>query len=313
MTNISYSLSPKLREELESIEHARRELMLVPLTNHEEIEQRWKGMINKLYYSLALTGNPLRKSEMIKLLSSPPKKKMEKVELEVFKYKYGIDHIAHTWTNAKKTVRVADIMILYDISCYGKLRYGQTELQRLLDYLDTTGDSPVVKAAIATLEIVRIRPFTDGNGRIARLVGNLFLAKHAHNMRGFVSPEKYWLENMIAFREASRIAQSASSATIWVEFFAQSIRATLTELLGEITNISSISKDNINRSFIYLTDRQKRILTLLDQPNISVSNKLIQDVFSVSQITASRDLTKLSLLGLLYKHGKGRSIRYTKV
>jgi len=36
-------------------------------------------------------------------------------------------------------------------------------------------------------------------------------------------------------------------------------------------------------------------------------------MFKVSQITASRDLSKLGALGLLFIHGKGRSVYYTKI
>ena len=61
-----------------------------------------------------------------------------------------------------------------------------------------------------------------------------------------------------------------------------------------------------------LTIRQKEILYLLEKPETPITNKQIQQVFKVSQITASRDLARLSIVGLLLPHGKGRATYYTK-
>ncbi len=46
---------------------------------------------------------------------------------------------------------------------------------------------------------------------------------------------------------------------------------------------------------------------------MTITNKKVQKLFKVSQITASRDLAKLASVGLLFTHGKGRSVYYTKV
>lgn len=65
--------------------------------------------------------------------------------------------------------------------------------------------------------------------------------------------------------------------------------------------------------FFELNDRQKSILNMLDQPTASITNRLTQKAYKVSQITASRDLAKLTTLGFLFSHGKGRSVYYTRV
>ena len=55
----------------------------------------------------------------------------------------------------------------------------------------------------------------------------------------------------------------------------------------------------ISSSFWDLNERQKVILGILDQPGVSITNKTVQKRFKISQITASRDLSKLAILGLL--------------
>jgi len=61
-----------------------------------------------------------------------------------------------------------------------------------------------------------------------------------------------------------------------------------------------------------LNDRQNKILERLENPNLKITNKDVQKMFGVSQITASRDLSKMANLGILLPHGKGRSVFYTK-
>jgi len=73
------------------------------------------------------------------------------------------------------------------------------------------------------------------------------------------------------------------------------------------------SQDNLPSSFWKLNGRQQSILSVLENPGEKITNKDVQKKFGVSQITASRDLSHLTTLGLLLAHGKGRSVYYTKV
>jgi predicted HTH transcriptional regulator len=79
-----------------------------------------------------------------------------------------------------------------------------------------------------------------------------------------------------------------------------------------IKEIKSLAYVGSNPPTYQLSLRQKQILSLAEPPNTLVSNKLVQDTFRISQITASRDLAKLASLGLLIPHGHGRSTSYSK-
>jgi predicted HTH transcriptional regulator len=70
---------------------------------------------------------------------------------------------------------------------------------------------------------------------------------------------------------------------------------------------------NVPQSFFHLTDRQKEIVVMMDRPQSSVTNRQVQKEFGISQITASRDLARLTTLGILYPQGRGRSVHYTKL
>ena len=100
----------------------------------------------------------------------------------------------------------------------------------------------------------------------------------------------------------------------------------ITKLFGYFINAVAIESDKILRkirkrefitilpeSYYDLTQRQREILSVLEQPGAQISNKTVQKRFLVSQITSFRDLSKLSSLGILFVHGKGRSVYYTRV
>lgn len=54
------------------------------------------------------------------------------------------------------------------------------EIQSLVQFLSSTGVHPVIRAAEAHIEMVRIHPFGDGNGRAARLVQNYCLEERSY-------------------------------------------------------------------------------------------------------------------------------------
>lgn len=78
--------------------------------------------------------------------------------------------------------------------------------------------------------------------------------------------------------------------------------------------LKSIStQDNVKANSLWkLNDRQKKILDIMENPELKITNKIVQKQFGISQITASRDLAKMVNLGVLLPHGKGRSVFYTK-
>ncbi|MFV0275852.1 MAG: Fic family protein [Parahaliea sp.] len=52
------------------------------------------------------------------------------------------------------------------------------ETSRLLDWLNTaSNEPPLLKAGLGHLWFVTLHPFDDGNGRIARAIGDLLLAR----------------------------------------------------------------------------------------------------------------------------------------
>jgi Fic family protein len=239
-------------------------------------------------------------------------KNLDEKQEEILKYKTALDYLNQEWLVNPKNVTLRDLLSLYDIFGKGSLNGPSSNLQDLLDYIQAHRENPIIQSGVAFLGIERTTPFTTGNSRFARLLAYLFLYKDGYDVKGLIQFDKKWAEDLSLLNDALRVGLSAASITIWLEFYAQSIIENLRATLEEIgkTKDYNIGLDN---SLWEINDRQKEILNLLEQPNTTITNRKVTKRFKISQITASRDLSKLATLGLLFPHGKGRSVYYTKV
>lgn len=315
MISLSYNLSPLLKDRLERADSFRKEILLTSIPPSLKLKIQWDTLVNRIYHSLSLSNSDITKSEIIKVLTSygTDSTKISNPNLQsIINYKKAFDNIYHNWLISRKNVTLKDILILYDTFCRGDLIIPAPSFQETLDYIQAREDHPIIQAGLASIGILKIRPFSDDNEKFSRLISYLFFYKYGYDVRGFLEPEEVWIDNKEAYFDSIKIGVNATSVTIWLEFFANSVALALESVYKSIKSESSDSWDRSDSSS-KLNDRQKNILSLIDQPGSTVTNRKVQKKFSVSQITASRDLSKLTSLGLLFHHGKGRSVYYTRV
>lgn len=312
MLNISYTLSPRLKENLYNIERLRRQILLTPLTPKTKLKLRWEAMLKRTYSSLKLSGNSLKKTEMVKLLAETAHKKIGIEEQEVLKYKAALNYISQNWLGSENPINSQAVIELYRKIGSGRLEVKEKDLQYLLDYLQARPENPIIQAGIVNIEIEKMRPFSKGNKLISHLASLLFLYKFGYDFRGFLAYETEWLENSINFKENYERALNSTNLTLWLEYFASCILRQA-QLITQTLEKPTAQTLELRESFWRLNERQKSILSFLDSPQVTITNRQIQKRFKTSQITASRDLAKLTNLGFLFSHGKGRSIYYTKI
>jgi Fic family protein len=317
MTILAYNLSSKIKDNLQKIEVLRRQILLLPVPPKTALRLRWEASLQRTYWSLVLGGNPLSKTDIIKLLSTQSKKRLTSEQKEVVNYKKTLDYIKEDWLVSSRTVSLTTIKKLYDLACKPTLgtstraNVNQKKLQPFIDYLQAGKESPIIQAGIAQISTINADAFGDGNGSIARLVPYLYLYKHGYDFRGLLVLDEYLRKDLISLKQAIESVGKNKNLTLWLEYFTHGV---LTQLGSAYKAASSLKfQTDLPAAFWKLNDRQIDILNSLEQPGAKITNMKVQGKYKVSQITASRDLSKLVKLGLLFSHGKGRSAHYTKV
>ena len=319
MANLSYNYSPNLAGYLAKIKSLRSAILLKTISPRLENRLRWEAILSRTYWSLVLAGNSLNKQEMGRLLAAKTRHRLTKQQKDVVNYKKALDHISEDWLVTTRPVTRASVKRLFDIGCREtaegaserSFRAAKKELVTFLDYLEHGSENPVVQAGIAQIQMIEIAPFLEGNGRVARLIPYLYLYKYGQDFRGLLVFDEFLRRDLTMLKEAIESVKKNKNMTLWLEYFAFGVVKQLEKTLKNMSDPKFST--GLPTSAWRLHSRQKEIVALLANPEQRITNKDVQKMFKVSQITASRDLAKLVKLGLLFSRGKGRSTYYIKV
>ena len=316
---LSYTISSNLRKTLSVIEPIRRSIILTPLSPQAELKLHWEATVERTYATARLTEIPMQKTELTSILQKTETKTKQAWAQEVVDIKRVMDTLRWEWT-ANETPLTVNTLINLWLQLYDHRLSKPTSqtiesmkpgIKHVLDYIQAKQGETIVDAAIAHIELLSFSKLPNDYGRLARVASYLFLYKNGYDFRKLLVLETWLLEDKKTYESIAQESLKLGNVTTWLEYFAQLILKAAESIQYRITTTKIQSKTGAH--IWELTDRQREILTILEAPDNTQTNKKVQKRFAVSQITASRDLAKLATLGLIYPHGKGRSIYYTKI
>jgi Fic family protein len=159
---------------------------------------------------------------------------------------------------------------------------------------------------------VVLHPFEDGNGRIARAISDLFLARGEKSSLRFYSMSSQIKKNRNSYYDIlERTEKSSPDITDWLIWFLDNLLLAIQnsdQLMHSILFKAKFWEHNKN---IVLGKRQVKILNkLLDGFQGHLTAKKWAALCKCSHDTANRDIQELCSKGILKKEGDGRSTRY---
>jgi len=192
--------------------------------------------------------------------------------------------------------------------------YIDKEMCILLEWFNSTENiEPLIKAAIAHLWFITIHPFEDGNGRIARALTDLLLARaDGVSQRFYSMSSQIRVERKSYYEILEKTQQGNLDITNWIKWFLNC----LLDALGtsNITLEKVIQKHKFwNRNSILIqNERQKLMLNkLLDRFEGKLTSSKWAKITKCSPDTALRDIQDLIKKGILRKEmAGGRSTNY---
>ncbi|MGB9883368.1 MAG: Fic family protein, partial [Microgenomates group bacterium] len=173
---------------------------------------------------------------------------------------------------------------------------------------------PVLKAGIAHHELVRIHPFIDGNGRVARVLATLILFLGGYDIRRFFSLEEYYDKDAASYYHNLQKA-SSGDLTAWLEYFTFGAAVEFEKIKEKVLKISKDVKlkEKFGGQQIFLTERQMKLVEYIQEVGY-IQNPMFKELFpQISEDTVLRDLQDLIKKGLIKKVGSTKAARYVMV
>jgi Fic family protein len=189
------------------------------------------------------------------------------------------------------------------------------EMAAFLDWFENgPAIDPVLKAAIAHLWFVTIHPFDDGNGRIARAIADMALARSENSPQRFYSMSAQIRVERKGYYDILETTQKGDlDITGWLRWF-------LACLDHAFAGAGTVLENVIRKARFWevldgekLNDRQRAMLNrLLDGFEGKLTSSKWAIITKTSQDTASRDINDLVARGILRKdEAGGRSTSYS--
>ncbi|MGM9804687.1 MAG: Fic family protein [Muribaculaceae bacterium] len=206
-------------------------------------------------------------------------------QIEVGKYRTHDEHIVSGMFGREKVHYVAP-----------SPERVEGEMRRFLDWFDCDEQvSSVIRSAIAHFWFVSIHPFEDGNGRMARIISDMLLARgekseyRFYNISSQINKDKKHYYDIL-----ERMQRGDGDITEWLVWYMQKLVDALDEAESTINTILNKSIFWQNASSVPMTARQMEILNrFLDGYEAKITSKSWASLANCSKDTAIRDLQDL--------------------
>lgn len=184
----------------------------------------------------------------------------------------------------------------------------KAEMDLFLDWFNNNNQlDPVFKAAIAHFWFIIIHPFDDGNGRIARAISDMLLARAESSGERFYSMSSQILvERKRYYKVLQKVQHSSGNIIEWIEWFLTCLKNAM--LATQNTTQSILRKAEFWKLHenTQINERQRTILNMLfDGFEGKLQSSKWAKINNVSADTALRDIKDLIAKGILQETNEG--------
>jgi len=338
----NYIITNDILNSIAGIEAMRAQAARARIMPERAIELHYRATVEKIHSSTSIEGNPLTLKQVDAVLKDRGVTRRQYAEIEVRNYKNALDYIDKAKQRGS-VLTYEDVLGLHGLAMKGllpeektgvlrpgpvyiidqdeKLKYtgpgakaAQKKLKELVDWVNTAGAEvhPCIVSAMLHYQLASIHPFSDGNGRTARLATMLYLGLQDYDFNGSIVLDSYYARERSEYYAALHDCQGekyreGQDLTPWVTYFIAGFHSSAKVLLAEIAILSAfeplVDKKQIDRYEMDL------LLYAVQFGSVSLS-EAAQTMPDVSRRTLQRKLKRLADSGYLTKAGAARNIRY---
>ena len=189
------------------------------------------------------------------------------------------------------------------------------ELTRFLTWVNTadTSEPALIRAGLGHLWFVTLHPFDDGNGRMARAIGDLLLTRADGSSQRFYSLSAQIQRERKAYYDIlERTQKGTLDVTEWLLWFLRMLDEAVRHAHHTLDTVLEKSRFWLRVQGISLNERQVKVLNrVLDGFEGKLTSSKWAALAKCSPDTALRDITDLLELNVLQRSGaSGRSTSY---
>jgi len=339
-----FTITPEINNRVAEMARIKEVVNKSRILPEQEITLRYRAKVDAIHSSTSIEGNLLNKRQVQLVISGKSVRASERMITEAINYKNALDWLEKRSRKTKK-ISFDDILSLHRLTLrqllpeekVGNFRKGEifivdvingkdvvryigpkgyqirSLLEGLLTWLYNSKNNlhPILKAGIFHYEFVSIHPFSDGNGRVTRLLTLLYLWLNDYAFKKVLVPDVYYLQNRLAYYDALNRApvydvRHEIDITPWLDYFTKGFLAVARDLEAEITAFSL--KDS-GQTPVKLSETELLLVDFARQLG-RIDLKEAINIINVPRRTAQRWLARLVAKKILKKHGKGKSIYY---
>lgn len=188
------------------------------------------------------------------------------------------------------------------------------EMPAFLDWFNANAEiDPVLKAGLAHLWFVTIHPFDDGNGRIARAIADMALARSENSPQRFYSMSTQIRQERGDYYDMLEETQQGTlDITPWMEWFLGCLGRAIDGAQTTLRSVLAKARFWEATAGAAINARQRLVLNrLLDGFEGKLTTSKYAKLAKCSQDTALRDILPLVERGILVRNPEGgRSTSY---
>lgn len=337
-----FSYSHEIVNRLTRITASREVILHAHLVPKWEVSLRREQLVRAAHASTAIEGNPLTLEEVSRLAEGRRVMAARKAQAEVLNYLKVLGQIDAYQDQGNITIesllrlhrdvtretlenpadegafRQVQVVvgnritrtIVYTAPPPGEVAPRMEAFIAWLNAEEARSLHPILVAGIAHYGLVRIHPFVDGNGRVARALATLILALRKFDIKRFFTLDDFYDSDRLAYyRVLQEVNRTYPDCTVWLEYFTEGVEVSLHRVKERVLLLSGDEHKKSTSGQIALTERQMQIIEYLHTHG-SVKSSDIARICHISRQAALTELNAMREKGLLAREGAGRGVRY---
>lgn len=340
-----FTITNKILKNIGTIEASKEVIDKAPLLPYYEKKFQNEAMIRTVHFGTHIEGNELNLLQAEKVMMGTDVSARERDIQEVLNYRKVIEYIGDFGSQRReidedliKYLHKLTLRKIVEDEKIGEYRKTQVvvknsktgeisfrppmslavpfQIKELIAFINSEKAKdihPVLKSGIVHYELVRIHPFLDGNGRVARALSTLILFLENYDIRKFFSIEEYFDSDPQGYYDALQsVEKNNGDLTHWLEYFTQGLSIEFSKVKEKVENISIDAKlkERLGGKPVLLTDRQIKLIEYIQKTGY-LQNKAFPSLFPmISEDTILNELKGLIRAGIIRKQGVTKGAKY---